>query len=66
MTPAQLSAAAKCYCFDDDSWKAIVTYLLAVQAGKTSSTPQQLSTSAKCYCFDDETFKRVVVYLLNQ
>jgi hypothetical protein len=28
-TPAQLATAAKCYCFDDDTWKKVAVYLLS-------------------------------------
>lgn len=66
MTPSELAIAAKSYSYDLDTWKKIVAYLLAVDAGLQGDTPKQLADAAKCFCFPDlSTWKSVVAYLLS-
>lgn len=60
-----LSAAAKCYCFDDTIQQAVQIYLLE-QIAQTGLTPSQLQAAAKCYCFDEDTQRAIKAYLLCQ
>lgn len=65
--PADLAAAAKCFCIEDKTVQAsVMIYLLAQIAGNTM-TPAQLVDAAKCYCIPDSTSRdAVMIYLLCQ
>lgn len=65
MAPSDLSALAKCFCFDQETAKRVIVYLLAKNANVLAMTAAQLADAAKCYCYNDDFWKRVVVYLLS-
>jgi len=45
VTPAQLSEAAKCYCFNDDVWKKVVAYLLNAGGSGPVDCPQDMQVA---------------------
>lgn len=63
--PADLVAAAKCFCIEDKTVQAsVIIYLLAQIAGSTA-TPAELVANSKCYCFPSaETREAVMISLL--
>jgi len=63
--PSSLAAESACYCFDEQTQRAIKIYLLE-QVAQTGLTPNQLAANAKCYCMDEATQAAVTTYLLCQ
>lgn len=45
MTPSELAEAAKCYCFDDATWKKVAVYLLSVTGGGGGPCPQDMQVA---------------------
>lgn len=65
MTPAQLAAASKCYCFDGQIREAIKVYLLKVAAGMGSRDIGEIADAAACYCYGDRRIQEsVIIYIL--
>lgn len=64
--PNALTAAAKCFCYDERTADAVIIYLLAQIAQDTSSA-SELALKAKCFCMpDDRSRDAVMLYLLCQ
>lgn len=62
--PRALAAAACGYCYDEETWRKVMVYLLAVIAEKDDLTPAQLAKAAACKCIPAGQFDRVMAYLL--
>lgn len=65
-TPEVLAEAAKCYCFDQQTYRQVVVYLLAQLADLGGLSPDELASRAACYCFPPGDFDKVTTYLLCQ
>lgn len=59
-----LAENSKCYCYDEETWRKVMVYLLAGLADKDELTPDQLAEEAKCMCIPDGHWESVMVYLL--
>lgn len=63
-TQSDLAEAAKCFCFNDATARAVVVYILLSKTGLLAMTPSELAIAAKNYSYDLDTWKKTVAYLL--